>query len=345
MANIIICADGTWNRPEEDVEKDFPTNVLKLARGIKPSTNKVKQHVFYDWGLGSYHNSLSAGATGRGIHKNILDGYRYIVQNYATNDKIYLFGFSRGAYTVRALCGLIYNCGILKRPDAKRISEAWKIYKSPTKKNYPSGDMAKLFRKKHCHRSKKVHFVGVWDTVGALGIPFSLMGLFESHDEFYDTKMGANVSFARHALAIDEKREDFEPTIWTTRPGVDLKQVWFAGVHSDIGGSYPPDKDTGIRASDTPLKWMIDEATTAGLEFEPHLFNSLTDGSKGKLNRSRKHVYRFKKPLHRPLIIDDKPTMIHPSVKARYLANKNYRPPQLKNLVKEVGWDQLNVGV
>jgi uncharacterized protein (DUF2235 family) len=344
MANIIVCADGTWNRPEEDVEKDFPTNVLKLARGIKPSTTKAKQHVFYDWGLGSYHNSLSAGATGRGIHKNILDGYRYIVQNYATHDKIYLFGFSRGAYTVRALCGLINNCGILKRPDARRISEAWKIYKSPRKKNYPSGDTAKFFRKEHCHRSKKVHFVGVWDTVGALGIPFSLMGLFESHDEFYDTKMGANVSFARHALAIDEKREDFEPTIWTPRPEVDLKQVWFAGVHSDVGGSYPPDKKSGIRASDTPLKWMIGEATTAGLEFEPHLLNALTDGSKGKLNRSRKHVYRFKKPLHRPLIIDDKPTMIHPSVKARYLADKNYRPPQLKNLVKEVGWGQLNVG-
>ena len=211
--------------------------------------------------------------------------------------------------------------------------------------NRPPGDTAKLFRKKHCHLSQKVHFVGVWDTVGALGIPFSLMGLFASHDEFYDTKMGANVSFARHALAIDEKREDFEPTIWTPRPGVDLKQVWFSGVHSDVGGSYPPDKISGIRASDTPLKWMIDEAMTAGLKFESHLLNALTDGSKGKLNRSRKHVYRFKKPLHRPLIIDDKPTMIHPRVKARYLANKNFRPPQLNNLVKEVGWDHLNVGV
>lgn len=344
MANIVICADGTWNRPEEDIEKDFPTNVLQLARSIKPSANKVKQHVFYDWGLGSYHDSMGAGAAGRGIHKNILDGYRYIVQNYARNDKIYLFGFSRGAYTVRALCGLINNCGILKRTDAKLISAAWKIYKNPRKKNYPGGEAAQLFRKKHSHLSKKVHFVGVWDTVGALGIPFSLMGLFESHDEFYDTKMGSNVTIARHALALDEKREDFEPTIWTPRSGVDLKQVWFAGVHSDIGGSYPPDKETGIRASDTPLKWMIDEATIAGLAFEPHLIGSLTDGFKGKLHRSRKHVYRLKSPLHRPLIIKGKPTKIHPSVKTRYLADKNYRPPQLKNLVKEVGWDQLNVG-
>ena len=80
MANIVVCSDGTWNRPEEDLEKDHPSNVLKLARGISPETNGVAQHVFYDWGLGAYHSKLSAGTTGRGIHKNILDGYRYIVQ-------------------------------------------------------------------------------------------------------------------------------------------------------------------------------------------------------------------------------------------------------------------------
>lgn len=345
MANIVICADGTWNRPEEDIEKDFPTNVLQLARAIKPSDNNIKQHVFYDWGLGSYHSSLTAGATGRGIHKNILDGYRYIVQNYATDDKIYLFGFSRGAYTVRALSGLINNCGILKRPDARLISEAWKIYKSPAAKNHPSGETSRQFRDNHCHPSREVHFVGVWDTVGALGIPFSLMGLLESHDEFYDTKMGSNVLIARHALAIDEQREDFEPTIWTPRPGVDLKQVWFSGVHSDVGGSYPPDRQTGISASDIPLAWMLDEATNAGLIIEPHIRNSLTDGTRGSLHKSRTHVYRLKSPLHRPLVIDGKPTKIHPSVKSRYQADSSYRPPQLKKLVEQPeGWDKLDVG-
>ena len=207
MANIVVCADGTWNRPEEDIEKDFPTNVLKLARAISPSTSALKQQVFYDWGLGSYHDRVSAGATGRGIHKNILDGYRYIVQNYAEGDRIYLFGFSRGAYTVRALSGLINNCGILKRPQAALISSAWKIYKSPQKKNHPDGDAAVQFRNAHAHPSRAVHFIGVWDTVGALGLPFSFMGLFERHDEFYDTKMGPNVAYARHALAIDEQRE------------------------------------------------------------------------------------------------------------------------------------------
>lgn len=345
MANIIICADGTWNRPEEDIEKDFPTNVLKLARSIKPSAGSLKQHVFYDWGLGSYHSNMSAGATGRGIHKNILDGYRYIIQNYASGDNIYLFGFSRGAYTVRALCGLINNCGILKRPSAKRIAEAWEMYKSANKKNHPSGDDAKKFRSDHCHRSRRVHFVGVWDTVGALGIPFSLMGLLEGKDEFYDTKMGSNVSFARHALAIDEQREDFEPTVWSSRSGVDLKQVWFAGVHADVGGSYPPDRGNEFIAADAPLKWMLGEAEKEGLKVEPHIKSALTEGSTGKTHKSRNHVYRFKRPLHRPLLIEDKPTKIHPSVKARYLADNSYRPAQLTTLLgDDEDWDGLDVG-
>lgn len=344
MANIIVCADGTWNRPEKDIEKDFPTNVLKLARAIRPSGDNLNQHVFYDWGLGSYHDSVTAGTTGRGIHKNILDGYRYIVQNYSEGDKIFLFGFSRGAYTVRALCGLINNCGIVLRPKAHLIAEAWKIYKSPADKNHPDGKNAKKFRNKHSYATNAVHFVGVWDTVGALGIPFSLMGLFESHDEFYDTKMGPNVSFARHALAIDERREDFEPTVWTSRPGVDLKQVWFAGVHSDIGGAYPPDDDTGIRSSDVSLAWMMTEAVNAGLVLEPHLKESLTDGVHGNIHKSRKHIFRLKPPLNRPLIIDDKPTLIHPSVKARYEADQKYRPPVLKQMVEELGWEGINIG-
>jgi len=344
MAHIVICADGTWNRPEEDIEKDVPTNVLKLARAIAPSGEGLKQHVFYDWGLGSYHNSLSAGITGQGIHKNVLDGYRYIVQNYAPGDKIYLFGFSRGAYTVRALSGLINNCGIVTRPDAPLIAQAWRMYKNPQAKNHPNGDAARAFRERHAHPSRAVHFVGVWDTVGALGVPFSLMGLFDSDDEFYDTKMGSNVSVARHALAIDEQRVDFEPTIWTPRPGVDLKQVWFAGVHADVGGAYPPDKKTGIRASDTPLAWMIDQAAAAGLRIESHIKESLTDGIRGKLHKSRKRVYRLKRPAHRELMVEGKPTQIHPSVKARYLADDHYRPVRLKKLVDEFGWDQLDVG-
>ena len=186
--------------------------------------------------------------------------------------------------------------------------------------------------------------MGVWDTVGSLGIPFSLMGMFEGNDEFYDTKMGSNVSFARHALAIDEQRQDFEPTVWMPRAGVDLKQVWFAGSHADVGGSCGPDKHTGLIAADAPLEWMLSEAEKQGLRAESYIKTEFTDSINAKMHKSRDHVYRFKKRLHRPLIIDDKPTKIHPSVKSRYLADDDYRPSQLKKLIEDVGWSRLNVG-
>ena len=162
MKRIVICADGTWNRPEKDLKKDHPTNVLKLARAIKPvDSQSTHQQVFYDWGVGSYYDPLIGGATGRGINKNILDNYRYIVQNYAPGDQLFLFGFSRGAYTIRSLCGLINNCGIVKRPDARLIQQAFEIYKSPADKNHPEGENAVLFRNGFSHRSRSVAFVGV----------------------------------------------------------------------------------------------------------------------------------------------------------------------------------------
>ena len=343
MASIVVCADGTWNRPEEDIEKDQPTNVLKLARAVKPNPPGRSQHVFYDWGLGSYHDHVVAGATGRGIHKNIVDGYRYIVQNYTPNDRIYLFGFSRGAYTVRALCGLIYNCGIVKRPHARLIEQAWRIYKRKSSPYHPDGAKAVAFRTAHSYRSRRVEFVGVWDTVGALGIPFSVLGFLNGEDEFYDTKMGPNVRVARHALAIDERREDFAPTLWRRRDGVDLKQVWFSGVHADIGGGYGPSKKTGTTVSDVALRWMLDQAVDAGLVLEPHVRARLTDGVTAPLNKSRRHIYRARKPFHRPLFHRRIPTRIHPSVKRRWEADPRYRPPRLLSLVDR-GWDRVDVG-
>lgn len=343
MANIVVCADGTWNRPEEDVEKDQPTNVLKLARAVKPDPPGNRQHVFYDWGLGSYHNRLIAGATGKGIQKNIVDGYRYIVQNYSPNDRIYLFGFSRGAYTVRALCGLINNCGILKRKHARLIELAWRIYKRKSSPYHPDGAKAVDFRATYSHQSRRVNFIGVWDTVGALGIPFSVLGFCDAEDEFYDTKMGSNVQVARHALAIDEQREDFAPTVWTPRKDVDLKQVWFSGVHSDIGGGYSPNRKTGALVSDITLKWMLDQAKASGLVFERHVRTGLSGTNvTAPLNKSRRHIYRLKKAFHRQLSCKGIPTEIHRSVQRRWNADPKYRPKELAKLVAD-GWGTVNV--
>ena len=342
MSNIVVCADGTWNRPEEDLATDQPSNVLKLARGVSPSHGDIRQHVFYDWGLGSYHHQTSAGFAGRGIHKNIVDGYRYIVHNYAPGDRIFLFGYSRGAYTVRALCGMIYNCGVVRRAHARLITEAWRIYKSRESAHHPNGDAAVAFRNQHSHDSRTVHFVGVWDTVGALGIPFSLMGLFDGDDEFYDNRMGANVVTARHALAIDEQRQDFEPTLWQSRDGVDLRQVWFAGCHGDIGGGHAPDPD-GRCIADVAFAWMLDEAGHAGLGAEDHVRHAITDGALAQIHPSRTGLFRVRPTLERPLDPAGFDTRLHPSVRDRYDNDEGYRPANLLRLLQkhDANWDTL----
>lgn len=332
VKRLVICADGTWNRPEEDLQKDVPTNVLRLARAIRPlAADGQPQHVFYDWGIGSYHNAVIGGVTGQGIHKNIMDAYRYIVQNFTPGTDIYLFGFSRGAYTVRSLCGLINNCGILKRPDARLIQQAFDHYKKTGDDWKPSGAKSVDFRNAHSHESREIRFVGAWDTVGALGVPFSLMGLFDRKDEFYDTKLGNNVRIARHAMAIDERREDFEPTLWDPREGLDLKQMWFAGSHSDIGGGYPAD-DQGLLASDSALEWMVEQARNAGLDIEEHLPAGINPSARARLHNSRRHVFRFARPLIRNLKPDDVETAIHPSVAERWRVDPDYRPPNLKQI-------------
>lgn len=334
---IVVCADGTWNRPEKNLKKDFPTNVLKLARAIKPvASDGVPQQVFYDWGIGSYHDKVIAGTTGSGLHKNIMDDYRYIVQNYSPNDEIFLFGFSRGAYTIRALCGLINNCGILKRADAPLIQQAFNHYKRSGKAYAPSGDKSVAFRQKYSHRSRKIHFVGVWDTVGAMGIPISFLGLFDDKDEFYDTKIGSNINIARHALAIDEHREDFEPTIWEKK-SMDIQQVWFAGAHSNIGGSYKPDKD-GSLLSDITLEWMRQEAGNSGLTTEPHLKGKMKPNHRATLHNSRRSFYRIKKKYYRKIDHEKGDILIHETVKQRWDSIPDYRPDNLKDYIKKHGW-------
>lgn len=334
---IVICADGTWNRPEKN-QDDYPTNVLKMARAIKPiAEDGTPQQVFYDWGVGSYYDSFSGGVTGKGVHKNIMDNYRYIVQNYQDGDEIYLFGFSRGAYTVRCLCGLINNCGILKRPDANLIQQAFNHYKTKTKAYKPSGEKSIQFRNNHSHPSREVKFVGVWDTVGAMGIPFSFLGLFDDKDEFYDTKLGRNVKVARHAMAIDEIRSDFEPTIWANNSDIDIEQVWFAGVHCDVGGSYSPDQDQTL-LSDISLQWMITQANLQSLSTEPHLTDSLNPNPQASKHNSKKHVYRIRGEYIRGIDKAGLPAQIHESVKVRWEQDSQYRPKNLVNYIKQHGW-------
>lgn len=333
MKRIIICADGTWNRPEGETYKDDPTNVIQFARGIAPTDEQGrKQVVFYDWGIGSYHAKVAGGATGSGLDKNIKDGYRFLVHNYEPGDEIYLFGFSRGAYTVRSLSGFINKCGILKTSKAPDIDKAFDFYKR--KSIVPSSTEALAYRSNNSVEPKTyVHFIGVWDTVGAMGLPFSFFGLIEQRDLFYDHHIGSNVRTARHALALDEKRDDFKPTIWEDKPGVDLEQVWFAGVHADVGGSYKIDKQ-GFKSADIPMLWMKKEANVKGLVFEND-FGTMPLNPLAEIHESYRRLWKVLGISKREIPKQTKiRTKVHRSVYLRY-QQSNYRSDALDKYLGE----------
>ena len=323
---IVICSDGTWNSP---VDGDS-TNVLKLARAIKPvATDNKPQVVFYDWGVGTDTHTITGGAFGVGLDKNIQDTYRFIVHNYNPGDELFFFGFSRGAYTVRSLAGFIRNVGVLKRTKAGLIPKAYDLYRSKSK---PDSGRSSKFRKDYSWANETpIDFLGVWDTVGSLGIPFSFLGFLNDKYEFHDTKLSRIIKHARHAVSIDEKRDDFRPALWDVKSNnQNIKQVWFAGVHSDIGGGY---KDSGL--SDITLKWMIQEAKPFGLTVEKHLkpvpkFDS-------KLHKTYKGGFRLLGKYQRPMK-DYGKQGLHPTVKQRYDNDNSYCPKNLNEYLEKYGW-------
>ena len=375
---IVICADGTWNDPEEE----HPTNVLRMARAIRPEDPRgVQQVVFYDWGVGSYHARIRGGVWGIGLQKNIQDCYRFIVQNYDENDELFLFGYSRGAYTVRALAGFLNKCGILGRDRADQIPEAFKYYKC--RASMPGSPAAEEWRKCHGVKARgQVRFLGVWDTVGSRGIPKRVLGFVEEEDIFYDAKLGRFVQVARHAVAIDEKRADFPPTLWKEeeeeagpktdekpKGKPDVKQVWFAGVHSDIGGGGGPknggsrekrkkkgkqDKpescenceraERGEYLSDVALAWMADEARAEGLALEDHLHGDTSNLHKLERHRSYKRHWRAFGRKKRKVPVN---ALVHVSVKKRHEESKHgkreYAPEALRCWLEvQDGWDSAD---
>lgn len=332
---IVVCADGTWNDPEDE----HPTNVLRVARAVRPVTSDGrKQVVFYDWGVGSYYAPVRGGASGLGIMKNIQDGYRFIVQNYHPGDEIFLFGFSRGAYTVRCLSGMLNNCGVLTRRNAERIPEAFEFYKNSKAK--PGSREASNWRRKYSHGPGRgtVDFIGVWDTVGALGVPTRVLAFMDERDLFFDRDIGSNVKVARHAVSIDERRADFTPTLWGEKEAVDIRQVWFSGVHADVGGGYGPDK-RGKLLSDIPLAWLAGQVTDAGLQLEPHLVRKSALAVSAAKHRSYKSYWKVLGRERRT--IPDSATMHH-SVFKRFESGED-RPPQLRDWLerRQGDWGQL----
>jgi len=264
MRKLIICCDGTWNEPDqEDRGKRKPTNIVKIARAIKPvDSSGLSQIVFYDKGVGtgSLFDKVTGGVTGEGLEENVIDAYRFFVYNYEPGDEVFIFGFSRGAYTARSLTGLVDKCGVLPKTNAFYMPEAFAIYRAKE-------DASEFKTTQNC-RSMKIRFLGVFDTVGARGVP---LDLFESTNEerfgFHDVGLSACVENAFHALAIDEQRKPFTPSLWDKKveSHQTMEQRWFAGVHTNIGGGYDND---GL--ANCPLHWIVDAAAQRGLEFDTH---------------------------------------------------------------------------
>lgn len=256
--NIVIFSDGTGQKGGVGSN----TNVYKLFNMVEDRTDR--QIAYYDPGLGTDWRKITGMLNGRGISKNILDCYRFIFENYKADDQIYLFGFSRGAATVRSLSGFIHLFGVLPVSRADLLEQAFKIYRINDKDRRK--EKADAFIAKHHTMWCKIKFLGVWDTVAALGLPIkfggALMDKFFPH-KFHSFDLSDSVEFARQALSIDEERKSFHPVLWNPIENdtkLRMKQIWFCGVHSDVGGGYEEDDLSNIS-----LKWMIQEATAKDL--------------------------------------------------------------------------------
>lgn len=300
MKRLVLCFDGTWNNEKSN------TNVSRLFRKIAGSSNESsEQRQFYDEGVGtSWGERIRGGVLGMGLDRNIRQGFAWLAAQFleaaptAHDDagflvcpEIYLFGFSRGAFTARSLGGLINYLGLpnLELEVSQRVAatseehpliqEAWKLYAArPTKedridkskeKQIAAHDLAvEQFRARH-YFPVRIHFLGVWDTVGALGIPrvldYKWIPRPSSKLQFHDTRLGGCVRFAYHAMAIDEQREPYCVALWTDldeRSTEDVEQRWFPGAHADVGGGYED-----CLLPDPPLAWIARKAAERGLHF------------------------------------------------------------------------------
>ena len=296
MKRLVVCCDGTWNKPDNQTI----TNVEKLARTVQSdpgATGGAYQLVYYVSGVGagSYAaDRLLGGAFGFGLFHNVIACYRFLAQNYEPGDEIFIIGFSRGAYTARSVAGMVGRVGLLTKLALveERLPAAVHLYQGTEMPGGAFGGSVNDFKHDHCHPAK-VNFLGVFDTVGALGVP----GFMSRAPRFHDIQLSGQVLRARHALALDETRLKFAPTFWEApgeppvAPTEDgrVKQVWFEGAHSDVGGGYP---ETGL--SDTSLLWMAREAHDAGLVFDVPLLNHyVNSGSDPIRHNPLNRMYRM----------------------------------------------------
>ena len=287
--NLVVCLDGTSNEPE--------TGTTNVARAYAVAAQTDEQLVFYDpgvgtmgargavTGLGKRATRMAGLVVGFGVRDNIEEAYEWLSEHYRRDDRIFVFGFSRGAYTARALTGMLRTVGLLRPgagnlvpyalklyaqsggqdPSPHQEREFWRLRRDFTDR-FGNPDLPNPFDP-HRHQ---VHFLGVWDTVRTIGWLNWKAQLEQARWPF--TRRITNVGTARHAMALDERRRPypvyrFDPTIVRESEGRYVEE-WFAGVHSDVGGQYPADH----RLSDIAFTWMLDAAVEAGLELDPKAY-------------------------------------------------------------------------
>lgn len=300
MKRIAICMDGTWQK----LRQDRPTNINIISRSISLHAGDTPQIVIYTPGVGSTLDALQGkasgvsdlvgwlgsfigGVFGDGLEDAILDTYLRLAFNYEPGDQIYIFGFSRGAFSARSLAALIGKCGILSRRYADRAGEAFEMYRDHDIK--ADSGRAIEFRTTYGKQPDdaigadrrdyrpEIAYLGIFDTVGQRGLPSALGPLSDWGNKkyaFHDLDLGVHVKSARHALAIDERRSAFPPTFWTNLDLLNAKsretggsgdlyqQRWFVGAHGDVGGGNPS------TLSSFPLAWIVEGAERAGLAFD-----------------------------------------------------------------------------
>ena len=323
---LIMCCDGTWNTAGQRC----PTNVPRFRDAIAlRAADGTEQRVFYHEGVGTGHwERIRGGAFGFGLSRIVRDTYQYVVENYELGDELFFLGFSRGAFTARSTVGFVRNAGILRRDQTSRIDQAYALYRND---GGPDSPEAKAFRAAYAVADRiMIRFIGVWDTVGTLGVPDVGMpgtNFLNRRWAFHDTKLSSTVQSAFQALAIDESRRPFEPTLWEHQVHADqqdLEQVWFVGGHCDVGGGYD-DREL----ADITLRWMTSRAQACGLEFKFGLPSFDPDLALGPLHDSRTGLYRLLAPSPRSLGAKDPE---HEYAAATAVERHNKRPYAPHNL-------------
>jgi uncharacterized protein (DUF2235 family) len=321
---ICLLFDGTWNKRKDR------TNVWAMKEAIVSPGQREDPHqpLFYDEGVGTHwYDSIRGGLFGAGLGKNLRQGYDWLCRKHREGDEIWVFGFSRGAYTARSLVGMIRKCGVLAAPSESLVEEAYeRIYRD--KEVAPDDERAQRFRREHA-RPVRVRFIGVWDTVGSLGVPGTAFPFSRSYYRWHDTELSKIVDYAYHAVACDEERKDFAPTLWTAlKPeNREVEQKWFIGAHADVGGGY----EDG-RLQRFALRWMQQKAQACGL-----LLHGVADDG-GGLHHLKPHDSHAEMAFGLYRMIRDRAPRsfgtgvretVHDSVWRRWAAHADYRPRPL----------------